>query len=479
MRAAFLCILLLGSLFAKGPQVSAPQLLYQAKESYFFRPAVANDEYVVFGYLGKVKPTRQEVEEERKRLQQIIKGTIKREYGSWENYKKVTERQGKEVGRQYTKETPAWTQAILPPSVVEKAVPLLLQGALAFAMYSGTSSEPIGNVGKTGIVIIDRDGHVRRVQLAINEPVEYIELHPSKPWALVLCDASYEDQNRYHTVGHILLVDLEKGTIKREWIFANATDQVGFTPDDKIAFVVQNPKHWSDRALRFIDVKTGKLLPQSLYPMARGSFIDKSGVLKFPKRFGFWRDLLIVSVPKGWDIYRYPSLQRIGHIVSGRQFLALAKEHPWLLNDLGCIWDIQKVRKLVCLRPKEREFVGGMFVAHDGKVVAANMFSFVGLYDVRSGTRIAHDTHPYHRGNVFATDKEGRYIFAGKGGSGRKLIRVMGVRRNLVGVNVFTNTLRFVAHVEPAGGDTTLSYAVRGDTLYLGGVKAIYRYRFK
>jgi len=314
------------------------------------------------------------------------------------------------------------------------------------------------------------------MQLAINEPVEYIELHPTKPWALVLCDASYEDQNRFHTVGHIILVNLERGKIEREWIFANATDQAGFTPDGKIAFVVQNPKDWSDRALRFIDIKTGKLLPKSLYPMSRGSYIGKKGVLHIPKRFGFWRDLLIVAAPKGWDIYRYPALQRIGHIFSGRQFLALAKRHPWLYNDLGCIWDIQKVQKLVCLEPKEREFIGGMFVEEDRKVVAANMFSFVGLYDARSGRRIAHDTHPYHRGNVFATDSEGRYIFAGKSGSGRKLIRVMGLRRNLVGVNIFTNSLDFLAHVEPEGGDTTISYAVRGDTLYLGGVKAIYSY---
>ena len=454
-----------------------PEILYESKESYFFRPGVSNSEYVVFGYLGKVKPTPQEVEEQRKRLQTIIKDSIEQEYGSWENYQKVTQRLGEKAAKKIEQEAPAWAQAILPPSIVKKAVPLLLQGALSFAMYSGMSSEPIGNVGKTGIIVIDKNGRVRRIQLAINEPVEYIELHPTKPLAVVLCDASYEENYRYHVVGHILLVDLQKGIVQKEWIFANATDQVGFTPDDKIAFIVQNPKKWSERALRFIDMQSGKLLQKSLYPMSKGSYIEKRGVLFFPKRFGFWHNLLIVAAPKGWDIYRYPSLKRIGHIFSGKQFLALAKSHPWLFNDIGCVWDIQKVQKLVCLYPKE-DFRGGIFLDNDKKIATTNIGLFVRLYDAVTGKRIAQDNIRLHKGNVFVTDDEGRYLFAGKSGSGRKLIRVMGVRRGLVGVNIFTNTLTFIAYIEPKK-DTTVSYTVRGNRLYLGGVKAIYSYRFK
>ncbi len=95
-----------------------------------------------------------------------------------------------------------------------------------------------------------------------------------------------------------------------------------------------------------------------------------------------------------------------------------------------------------------------------------------------TGRRIAQDNIRLHKGNVFATDDEERYLFAGKSGSGRKLIQVMGVRRGLVGVNIFTNTLTFIAHVEPKG-DTTISFTVHGNRLYLGGVKAIYGYRFK
>ena len=95
-----------------------------------------------------------------------------------------------------------------------------------------------------------------------------------------------------------------------------------------------------------------------------------------------------------------------------------------------------------------------------------------------TGKRIAQDNIRLHKGNVFVTDDEGRYLFAGKSGSGRKLIRVMGVRRGLVGVNIFTNTLTFIAYIEPKK-DTTVSYTVRGNRLYLGGVKAIYSYRFK
>ena len=358
---AFLFIII--GIWARELQIRYPEVLYENKESYFFRPAVANSEYAVFGYLGKVKPTRQEVEEQRKRLQAIIRGTIEQEYGSWENYQKVTQQLGEKAAKKIAQEAPA----ILPSSIVEKAVPLLLQGALYFAMHSGMSSEPIGNVGKTGIIVIDKNGRIRRIQLAINEPVEYIELHPTKPLAVVLCDASYEENYRYHTVGHILLVDIQRGTVQKEWLFANATDQVEFTPNDKIAFIVQNPKKWSERALRFIDMQSGKLLQKSLYPMAKGSYIEKRGVLFFPKRFEFWHDLLIVAAPKGWDIYQYPALEFIGRIFSGKQFLAIAKHHPWLFNDRGCVRDIQKVQRLVCVEPME-DFRSGICLDNDKKL---------------------------------------------------------------------------------------------------------------
>ena len=186
-----------------------PEKTLTVPGAYFLTPALSSPRFAVFGYIAKTRPTPEEIEAESARIRQIIESGIRREYGSWEKYGEAMKRAGKESAAKAASEEPAWARTLMPPSLIEKAVPLFMKGVLQWAMaHPEARTEPFGNVGETGILLLDGKGGYTKIPLGIDQPVVSLDISPDGRYVAALCDMSTEDESgRLHTAGRIVLVD--------------------------------------------------------------------------------------------------------------------------------------------------------------------------------------------------------------------------------------------------------------------------------
>ena len=431
---------------------------------FYFTPIVTYGATIVTGYMSKIEPTPAEIEVEKKRIRTIIEEGIRKEYGGWANYRQAMKKAGEETAAHERKEAPRWVRRLMPPSLVERAVPLLMEGALRFAMaHPELQSTPIGNVGETGLLILDDAANVRSVPLGLDAPVADIDISPDGRLAAAIIDMSYEDAaGTAHTVGKISLIELPSGKILHESIFANALDEVRFTGDGKLAFMIQNPKKWEEKAVRFIDLHRWKLEKRAL-PFSFGHYAANiNGFAKHATAFHTWPDRHLLGLVDDGDLLLYDthSLTKIRKIPHTGAWLLRAHSHPWVLSLSGPLWDLTSGRRLATLSsPMKMGFASAAFSPEDRWVYAR---PYVGRairrYDTRSG-RMIQDSGRYRTPvDIVRTTPDGRYILGAH--ATHDFVTYHGaVRRHRVDLILFdAETLRPVQRIESPPKSTFIDF---------------------
>ncbi|WP_353661710.1 hypothetical protein [Hydrogenimonas sp. SS33] len=458
--------------------------------AYFFTPALSGPHYAAFGYVGKAKPTPAEIEAERKRIRAIIDGSIRREYGSWENYEKAMRRAGESAAEAESREASAWIRKLMPPSLVKETVPLLLKGALMWVMaHPEGQSEPFGNLGKTGVMLLDETGRATQIPIGIDQPVVSMDFSPDGRWLAVLSDMSSEEENgRVRVAGRISVIDLSKREVVREWVLANAADQIRFSPDSRrLGFLVVKPGDPGEKALRFIDTARWKMTKE---------VVTFSSIRHGGKGFRKERHspYFLFLPPKGKKVALLLRGNSIGcrevsknkplfTIRGGGGAFAVARTHPWLFDDNGRLWacDRKKVR-LKVRRPGGYMFnyTAARFIEGDRTLLAVDHTRRLQRIDTESGrVQTADDAYSRHKGGPFFVSPDERYIFAPYPAKGNRIVHYGPLRRKKMDLNIFeTRSLRLLQTVS-LPGSTVIDAAVAGERLFVGDFDTIYIYRHK
>ena len=453
--------------------------------AYFFSPAAATDTMAAFGYMGKIRPTPEEVEKERKRIRAIIRGGIEREYGSWENYEKEMQKAGKAAAEHAKAHESDWAKELMPPSLIEQAVPTLLKGALMWVMaHPEKQTRPFGNVGETGVVLVDEKDEAHKVPIGIDQPVVSLSFSPDGRYLAVLSDMSVEDEaGRAHIAGRISVVDTKRRKVLHEWVLANAADEVRFSPDGRyLAFLLQDPKKWSRKALRLIDTATWNIEPR-IFPFQS---IRSSGA-RFGKEyrrahFRFCCDGKRVALvtPKGIECRSVESGETLYKTPFGADEFAVARTRPWVFDMFGGLYDCEAKRRILEI-PGHR---GGLsryeqvaFVDHDRAVIALNTMLPMERIDLATGkvTRASERTKT-KEGLFFLTPDERHFVtFHSLPRGGYATYGPL--RRQRVGLNLFeTRSLRYLGSLEPPGHDTFIDAAATDKRIVAGGFATLYLY---
>ncbi len=336
-------------------QVFTPYRVDKIPGAYYFTPAAFSGGFAVFGYMSKITPEPAELEAEKRRISAIIDDSVRKNYGSWQDMDRAMKEVGQKASREMEARSPGWSKGLLPPSFLRQALPFFLKGALFYAKtYPEAMREPVGNVGETGILVVDQWGTVTKVPLGINAPVRSISISEDGRVAAVLTDMSFEDENgNLCPIGEISLIDLMARKRTRSWIFANLAETVTFTPlSNVIAFdCYTDMQRFSKRQLRFMDLKKGAVLKYRFTFCTPGSGKILGKNVRF-KGFLFHEKEPLVALYKGgakYEIRQILTNRQIFLIRSGQPFV-FARMHPWVFTSLGELWDIKGSRLLDTIR---------------------------------------------------------------------------------------------------------------------------------
>jgi len=446
---------------------------------YYFTPALANERVAIFGYISKFKPTKKEIEEQRKLLKRLIDEGIEREYGGWNGYEKALKKSAKEA----TKGAPDWLKHTLPPKVVEEAAPLLMKGALWYAMsHPELSAEPLGNVGECGVVILHEDGRYHTIKLGIDQPVVWIAFSPDGRYAAVLSDASVE-KDRLYVFGKIDIISLDNERIVKSYLLANVADQIRFTPDGRyLAFMVQNPKKWSQKALRFIDLRSFNITSKTI-PFEAGTISHSIHVGKNYKEpiFLFSYDSRVVCMrDRGYGLTcrLLDSKRKIYEDRGGGLSFDLSPSLPYLFNDKGELidlkshqvlyrykkspafkrWPLEQVRFQKGERVVIRNIMGKLYLFERGRVLAQTKgFGLKSKHFFLSPEAIV----------SFERDGNGLVTYHGYLKREKSMLRLYDPK-----------TLKLLDEIRFAQG-SVVDAAATGDRLFVSGFDSIRIYRFR
>ena len=359
----------------------------------YFTPSASSPEYAVFGYVSKVVPSEGEIRREKERITSVIDRSVKEGYGSWSEMYGQLSSAGDEASRSASEKAPPWLKILFPPSLVKESVPLLLKGAMLYVKaHPEAAGEPIGNVGETGIVIVDGWGGVTKVPLGINAPVVSMDVSGDGRLVAVLTDMSFEDKKgRLHLLGEISLVDLHSKKRMYSWIFANLGKSVAFVPSaHMLAFgCYVNSKNFSEREIRFIDLKDKKITKHHY------RFTDPGSGLIFGKKVshpGFViskNQPVIALYTKGaYEVRSSFTGNLLLKVKSGGRFISFGNKYPWIFTDLGELWDYKTGKLLSRIVPRLQGRLlplnEGKFTADDAHVVYLEG-NFLTIFDTRNG----------------------------------------------------------------------------------------------
>ena len=306
---------------------------------FFFTPSAAGEKEAAFGFVSKIKPTQEEIDREKARIKRIIDGTIKDEFGSWENYNKEMKKEVGEAVKTYGKEAPSWAKILMPPALIKEAIPLIFKGALLYAeAHPEAQKFPIGNLGKTGVLLLDKKAV--QIPLGINQPVESLPFSPDGKYLAVLSDMSFEDEGgKFHIIGKISIIDTSTKKVVKEWIFKGATDEIAFSPDGRyLTFLARKQKDWKKVRIIFIDTKEWKLMSKMLHFSSRiisGNMYGKSYSVPNYLFSPDGKNIAVLFNDGSIGIYETNSLRQVFIIKGGGGTYAFAHRKPYLFDDNG------------------------------------------------------------------------------------------------------------------------------------------------
>ena len=450
--------------------------------AYFFTPALSSPRFALFGYIGKARPTPEEIAAERKRIRRILDSAVKREYGGWEKYGEAMKEAGKEAAARAASEEPAWARTLMPPSLIEEAVPLLMKGALMWAMaHPEAQTEPFGNVAETGIVLLDAEGRYTKIPLGIDQPVLSLDISPDGRYAVALCDMSVEDEKgRLHTAGRICLVDTETKKVRFERIYANACGEVRFSPDGRrLAFVLRDPAAWERMAIRFIDLRSGRLEKGAI--LFEGADVSESfyGRKRRLPHFRFAGGRLVAlfsSREKGVLCFDARSLRRRGLLKGSGPRFAAAKSHPWIFDERGRLRRCGDGKGLFSLNlPRDtlHEIPEAVFFHGDRKLLAVDRMGC--LYRVDTATRSYQksECRPKNRSGLFFLTPDEKMAVAFRESPGGGFVRYGPLKRRKTELRIFeTGSLRMVQTIRPPRS-TVIDAAAAGNRLFVSDFERI------
>ncbi|MRJ03282.1 MAG: hypothetical protein GXO19_01945 [Epsilonproteobacteria bacterium] len=449
---------------------------------FYFTPALANSQMAAFGYISKVRPTPEEVERERRLLERLIQEGVEREYGGWEGFRKEVERGIEETARG----APWWQKILFPPKLAAKGGSLLMEGLLKVALtHPNWSSQPIGAVGRTGIILFDEKGNYTDIPLGINSEVVWLAFSPRGDYLAVESDASIEREGKVENVGRIDLIDLREKRVLHSSLFANLDRQIAFSRDGKyLAFIAHNPKRWSQKVLRFIDVERWKVTERVLpFESLRISGWGPEGRNYDRPYFLFTKESHICLQTKDHSIecYKRGSLTPFFHVRGGGGYFDLSPREERLFDDNGREWNYS-TGELLHRYPRfsKNHPLWQVRYLQDGRRVAAvDLLYQLKLYGdgkvLAQFTRLSSLNGP----QIIFPDPEDRYIYGFAADGDRYISYRGGLRRQKKRVRVYRiGDLKPIFDVRFEKGSAVDGTAT-AERLFVSGFDSIRIYRVK
>ena len=453
--------------------------------AFYFTPAASSRQFAIFGYMAKITPTPEEIEAERKRISAIIDHSVEQGYGSWENFEKEMKRAGEEIASEMERQERSRLQALMPPSLVKEAVPLLMKGALLLAKtHPEMMREPVGNLGETGIIIVDSGGNTTKIPIGINAPVTSIAISPDNRRAAILTDMSYEDESgRLHPVGEISLIDLVGKRRIKSWIFSNLAGHLALVPSmpDMLALdLLVDMKDFGKKELVFLDLKTGRINAKHHFPINGqgsasifGKDIDYPGFYFSPCR------PVVALYSKGFFVIKdILTGERLLKVKANGHILAFAHNHPLLFTGIGELWDFDKKRIIASITPRIKgfPFSHATFTKDDDSLLYLNGRT-LSRFHIGSRRDVAVSKGIGGMAGLFFLTPDGDYLisFIPQGGltgyKGRHL------RRQRLCLRIFRTEDLSPCQDICINGSTVVDAAMAGDILAISDFERLHIYR--
>ncbi len=458
----------------------------QLDGKFYFTPVAESSEAVAFGYISKVRPTEEELKAERERLRRIVDEAIKRQYGSYENYYREMEKIGQEAGESYSRKAPGIIKDIMPPSFIKEAVPLLMKGMVLVMRNLPWVSQPVGNLGETGVVIVRKDLSFSVVKLGVNEPVEFMDFSPDGKLLAVLSDLSYEDKKgNVHIVGRVSLIETATGRIISQWIFRNVRDELRFAPDGKLAVLYYPWGERKERKVFFINTRTLRVEEQAL----KAKFFScKGGIdavnVKWPV-VNFSPDGRYMGVYlSGWflEIYTYPQLKPYFKIKADCGPWLFSPDGKYFMDGGGKLWDLPSkslvgdISKKIKMKPRFPGVLDARFAGD--KLYITDRIGIMRVLSLPELNQLDQSDF-YSRITVLKFSPDGRYVASlftpTKGPRIVSYGKRMRVERAIVKILDASSArlLQLIEDLKP----TALSVAFLGDRLVVSDFEGIKVYR--
>lgn len=464
--------------------VFKPYAVKKIPGAFYFTPSASSKEFALLGYMSKITPTPEEIEAEKERINAIIDEGVKRGYGSWDNLEKAMREAGEQSAQSVRKEAPQWVRSLIPPSLVKEAVPLLMKGALLYAKaHPEAMREPVGNVGETGVIVVNSWGKVTKIPLGINAPVLSIDISPDGWTAAVLTDMSFEDENgRLHPLGEISLIDLKSRTRTHSWIFANLAEHVAFVPGaNMLAFdCYTDMKDFSKREVRLIDLKHKQVTKHHFHIIGSGSGSIFGKKVRYPGFIFAPNKPIVALYNKGmYELRDILTGQKLLKVIANSHVLAFAHRHPWVFTGIGELWDYQNKKRLAAIKPRLRGMMlplGDAKFTKDDRNILYLEGCFLTRFDTESARAIISTTESRSGAGLFFLTPDERFVVAFVSGKGMSAYKKNYLRRQRLCLRIIaTEDLR--AQQDICFEDSTVvDAAMAGNTLIVSDFDQLHIY---
>ncbi|MBC7195684.1 MAG: hypothetical protein H5U39_00305 [Deferribacterales bacterium] len=468
--------------------VFEPYTVKKIRGALYFTPAVSSKEFALFGYMNKITPTPEEIEAEKKRINAVIDQSIKQGYGSWENFEKAMREAGKQSAQGIKKEAPQWVKSLLPPSLIKETIPLLMKGALIYVRaHPESMREPIGNVGETGIIIVNKWGNVTKIPLGINTPVVSMDISSDGKMAAVLTDMSFEDEKgRLHPLGEISLIDLYSKKRIQSFIFANLAEHVAFVPGTHmLAFeCYADRKDLGKREIRFIDLKHYQVTKHH-YPAivsGSGSIFGKNacypGFILAPIK-SFSTPIIALYNKSKYEFYEVFTNRKLFEIPTRGRLFVFAHKHPWVFSGKGELWDYENKKLIAAINPRLNGMLLPLFDAEftkDDRNIIYLEGNFLTRFDTEFKKAVV-NTHDFNsRGGIFFLTPDNRFIISFVSEKGMATYKKRYLKRRKLCLRVIaTEDLRVRQNI-CFKDSTVIDAAMAGNTLIVSDYDKLHIY---